>query len=104
MEKGKGVTVVLLALAFLFFLAFWGSVSAGILHWRVSREPGVLAGTELLVWHRILLVLGGAGTVGIQGALAWRRNLKDQFLSWALCGAATVLYIPFFLLTLLLSV
>ncbi len=79
------------------------SLSAGLLHWRVENEPGATSSPGLLTAHFVLLAVGLAGLGG--SSIPLFRN-RDRPLRGMLSAAAVALlvYLPLFLLTLMMLV
>jgi hypothetical protein len=97
----KALRVLLIVLAPFFWFALLCSLSIRMLAWRVDNEPGAAAVPELHAAFWIFLLTGLAGTAAVHFFLIKYRAGRI-WLVWIVNGGATLLYLPFFLLTLLL--
>jgi hypothetical protein len=93
----------LLALSGLSFFSVLLSASACLLHWRVANEPGALPVPGLFTAFRVLLSAGSFGAMVSNGTLLLRRTRPLSILLVP-PGAALVLYLPVFALTLIMLV
>jgi len=99
----KPLRIILTILAPLFWFTLLCSLSIRMMAWRVDNEPGADRIPELHTAFWIAFLAGFLGT-GLIHFLLIRYRAPRIWLIWVVNGGATLLYIPFFLLTLLLMV
>jgi hypothetical protein len=99
---GKLLKAVLLIIASLAWLTLLCSLSLKMFAWRVDLEPGATKIPELHYASIAAFLIGSVLTVLVHFIFA-RKGEKYSAIWWANL-VATILYLPAFLLTLLLMV
>ncbi len=87
------------------WFSFLISITLRMLHWRVVNEPGIADSKYigLLIAHYFTFWIGLVLTLVIH-ILILKIESKKIFIAWVANAAATALYIPIFLITLLMMV
>lgn len=75
------------------------------MHWRTVNEPGIAASkyAGLLTAHYLTFWIGLAATIIIHFIII-RSESSKIVIAWIANAAATALYVPLFLITLLMMV
>ncbi|MBN1298553.1 MAG: hypothetical protein JW997_02585 [Actinobacteria bacterium] len=84
-----------------FLLLF--SLSLFMFYWRIVNEPGAGSAVKILIAACLLIASGFAGTVAVN-AIFIKFKEKRAWIAWAANLGATVIYLPAFVLTLLMMV
>jgi hypothetical protein len=98
----KRLLIILVILSPIFWFAMHLSFSLFLFYWRIILEPGAIVDTKgLLLSHPLLFLFGLAGTITIN-VLFLTHKEKRAWMAWVANSIASILYIPFLILTVLM--
>lgn len=98
----KRLLITLVILSPIFWFAMHLAFSLFLFYWRITLEPGAMVDTKkLLLSHPILFLLGSAGTITIN-VLFIAYKEKRAWIAWVVNIIASILYVPFLILTILM--
>lgn len=100
----KKALVILVIFSAIFWLSILVSISLFLFYWRTVNEPGILTvPVKLLRAHKLLFWSGIAGTLSINILFIIYRE-KRAWIAWIANLAASIIYAPFMILTLIMMV
>jgi hypothetical protein len=101
MDNKRKLALTMLSPVFWFTMLL--SLSLYMAHWRMVNEPGIGSADGLKDAYRICFFFGALGTASIQATFIQHKEEGIKKV-WLANIAATMVYVPIFLLTLLMMV
>jgi hypothetical protein len=95
--------IILYIVSPFFWFSLLLSLSLTMFYWRVANEPGAKDTPELTTAAILCFFIGLVGTV-VLNYLFMKKNRNGLTYLWIANAIATLIYIPVFLLTLLMMV